>query len=83
MDLLHAIGTFRKVLTVFAGTPDSEEPWAANEETFERHFGVPYEYFEVVLQHLSPEQVEKFEATLRVNPEAAVLWILSMEAVET
>lgn len=81
MDLLHAIGTFGKVLDIFA--PDTNEPWAANEEEFERHFGESYEYFTAVLQHLSPEQSEKFEATLRVNPEAAVLWILSMEAVET
>ena len=82
MDFLNAIGTLGKVLELFAGTPGSDEPWAAGEEAFERHFGESYEVFVVILQHLSPEQAERFGATLQVNPEAAVLWILSMEEVE-
>jgi hypothetical protein len=82
MDLLGTFGTIQKVLSLFAGTPGSGEPWASNEEAFEVHFGESYGYFTEVLQHLSPEQGEMFEATIRVNPEAAVLWILSMETVE-
>ena len=83
MDLLNTIGTIRKVLGLFADTPDSDEPWAADEESFESHFGQSYEYFVEILHHLDEEQVGRFEATLKVNPEAAVLWILSMEPVET
>lgn len=83
MDLLNTIGAIRKVLGLFAGTPDSEEVWAADEESFEDHFGQSYEYFVEILHHLDEEQSERFEATLKVNPEAAVLWILSMEPVET
>ena len=82
MDFLNAIGAFKRVLELFTGTPGSDEPWAAGEEAFERHFGESYEMFMVILQHLSPGQAERFSATLQVNPEAAVLWILSMEEVE-
>lgn len=83
MDLLGAIGTFRKALDLFKGGPGSNEPWAANEEAFERHFGESYEYFVEVVQYLSPAQKELLARTLEVNPEAAVLWILAMEPVET
>ena len=83
MDLLGAIGTFRKALDLFAGTPGSGEPWAASEEAFEQHFGESYVYFGAVIQHLSPAQEEMLARTLEVNPEAAVLWILAMEPVET
>ena len=82
MDLLNALGAIRKTLDFFAGTPDSSEPWAASEEAFERHFGGSYEFFVEVLQHLDDEQSARFDATMRVNPEAAVLWILSMDVVE-
>jgi hypothetical protein len=80
MDLLGAIGTFRRALGFFAGSPG--EPWAADEEAFERHFGESYGYFVEVVQHLSPEQEAMLKRTLEVNPEAAVLWILAMEPVE-
>ena len=83
MDLLGALGTFWKALDLFAGTPGSHEPWASNEETFERHFGVSYEDFVEMVGYLSPGQAEMLKKTLEVNPEAAVLWILAMEPVGT
>jgi hypothetical protein len=82
MDLLNALGAIRRTLDFFAGTPDSREPWAASEEAFEVHFGGSYEFFVEVLQHLDDEQGARFDATMKVNPEAAVLWILSMDVVE-
>ena len=82
MDLLNALGAIRRTLDFFAGTPDSSEPWAASEEEFETHFGLPYALFSEILQHLNREQGERFDATMKVNPEAAVLWILSMDVVE-
>jgi hypothetical protein len=82
MDLLNALGAIRRTLDFFAGTPDSGEPWAASEEAFESHFGGSYEFFIEVLHHLDEEQGARFDATMKVNPEAAVLWILSMDVVE-
>jgi hypothetical protein len=82
MDLLHAIDAFKQILGAFTDTPDAGELWAADEKAFEQHFGESYETFTEILSHLSPEQEERFEATMRVNPEAAVLWILAMEEVE-
>lgn len=82
MDLLNTIGTIRRVLGIFTGTPDSDEPWAADEEAFETHFGRSYDYFIEIMHHLDEGQGERFEATLKINPEAAVLWILSMEPIE-
>ena len=38
-----------------------------------------YDFFVEMLQHLDEEQSERFDATMKVNPEAAVLWILSMD----
>jgi hypothetical protein len=81
MDLLTALGAIRKTLDFFAVTPDSGEPWAASEEAFERHFGAEYRCFTEILQHLDEEQGARFDATMKVNPEAAVLWILSMDVV--
>ena len=81
MDLLNALGAIRRTLDFFAGTPDSYESWAANEDAFETHFGLPYALFAEILQHLDQEQSERFDATMKVNPEAAVLWILSMDVV--
>ena len=83
MDFLNAIGAFKRVLELFTGTPGSDEPWAADEEAFERHFGVSYEDFVEMVGYLSPGQAEMLKKTLEVNPEAAVLWILAMEPVGT
>jgi hypothetical protein len=64
---------------LFSGTPDSGEPWAADAAAFELHFGSSYAYFAEVLRHLDGEQSARFDATLEVNPEAAVVWVLAME----
>ena len=82
MDLLGAFGILQRTLDLFAGTPGSKETWATSEEAFERHFGESYADYATILGHLSPEQAKLFEATLKVNPEAAVIWILSMEEIE-
>jgi hypothetical protein len=81
MDLITGLGAVKEILTSFGGTPDSGEPWAADEASFERHFGATYTFFREVLEHLSPEQEERFEKTMQINPEAAVLWILSMDEI--
>jgi hypothetical protein len=76
MDLITGLGAVKEILTSFGGTPDSGEPWAADEASFERHFGATYTFFREVL-----EQEERFEKTMQINPEAAVLWILSMDEI--
>ena len=81
MDLLGALGAIRRTLDLFAGTPDSHERWASDEGAFETHFGSSYECFIEILHHLDAEQGERFDATMKVNPEAAVLWILSMDVI--
>lgn len=55
--------------------------WASDEGAFLRHFGAPHEAYVEIVEHLLPEQVELLHATLEVNPEAAVLWVLSMEEI--
>jgi hypothetical protein len=81
MDLLGLIDTAQRALSLLGGGPGSGEPWAASETEFERHFGAPYEAFAEIVQHLNREQEMLLQATLKVNPEAAVLWILAMEEV--
>jgi hypothetical protein len=81
MDLLGALGAIHRTLDLFAGTPDSNEPWASDEGAFEIHFGSSYGCFVEILGHLDPEQGERFDATMKINPEAAVLWILSMDVI--
>jgi hypothetical protein len=67
------------IIKLFAGSPDAEEPWAQNEEIFEQHFGVPYEEFCYKLTILSADQHKRYHETLKVNPEAAVLWVVMQE----
>jgi hypothetical protein len=82
MDLLGFLGAAHRALSFFGNGPGSDQPWAASEQEFERHFGVPYEAFVEIVRHLDREQEQLLHATLEVNPEAAVLWILAMEEVE-
>ena len=82
MDLLGLIGTAQRALSLFGGSPGSGEPWAASEAEFERHFGAPYAAFVEIVQHLNQNQEALLRATLEVNPEAAVLWILTMEEID-
>lgn len=82
MDLPRLAGdVVQGLLESFSGTPDSGEPWAADEAAFEVHFGSSYAYFGEVLRHLDDEQAVRFAETMEVNPEAAVLWVLAMEPV--
>lgn len=82
MDLITGLSTVHKAIETFTSGSGSGESWATNEEAFEQHFGASYAYFTEILGHLSPEQNLRFERTMQVNPEAAILWILAMEAVE-
>jgi hypothetical protein len=40
---------------------------------------VAFEEYALIVSHLSEEQHALLDATININPEAAVLWILSME----
>jgi hypothetical protein len=61
---------------LFAGSPDAEEPWALDEMLFEEHFDTPYWAFCEKLVRLNSDQQKRYWATLEVNPEAAVLWVI-------
>ncbi len=79
MDLVKAATALKEIASLFEGSPDAGEPWAESEEAFLTHFGAPYEYLCEVVAHLDREQASRFDATMEVNPEAAVLWALAME----
>ena len=73
----------QEILALFAQDGDVviDEPWARDEGLFEAHFGAAYEEFATKVTLLGSDQHARYEATLRVNPEAAVLWVLSMSEV--
>lgn len=77
LGILEAAGHAREIAHLVGGNPPPD--WATSEDAFLRHFGVLVEEYRDVVSHLSPEQASLLERTLAVNPEAAVLWILSME----
>jgi hypothetical protein len=79
MDLLGFIGAAQQALHYAKSTPGDSPLWLTDAIEFERHFGAPHEAFLEIVSHLSPDQYSLLEATLEVNPEAAVLWILAME----
>ena len=81
MDLYHLIRSALDALGFFASTIDSGEPWAQDEEVFEEHFGVSYGEFSRRVKLLSSDQQKKFTQTIEVNPEAAVLWVISMNEI--
>jgi hypothetical protein len=64
---------------LFGRGPDAEEPWAQDEMLFEEHFDTPYEVFTEKLFHLSADQQKRYQKTLEVNPEAAVLWVCMLQ----
>jgi len=82
VDLLGAIGAARQIRDVARRAIAGDPAWAVDEETFFRHFGVPHEAYAEIVGHLQPAQLDLLEATLEVNPEAAVLWVLAMQEVE-
>jgi hypothetical protein len=82
MDLLGFLGAAKRALDFIRPEPGHDAGWANDENEFERHFGVPYEMFLEIVEHLSTDQKKLLDATADVNPEAAVLWILAMEENE-
>lgn len=78
MNIVDIAQGVQGIVNLFAETDVADEPWARDEELFLNHFGVPYEEFAVRLPMLSGDQHKRYEATLMVNPEAAVLWVISM-----
>jgi len=76
------VGIAHQILKLFEGEKiATDEPWARDEALFEQHFGCPYEVLVAKVPMLSADQSKRYEATLKVNPEAAVLWVLAMENV--
>ena len=79
MGVADAVGIAHQILKLFEGEEVAiGEPWARDEGLFEEHFGVPYEELARKVPMLSADQSARYEATLKVNPEAAVLWVLAM-----
>jgi hypothetical protein len=79
LGIMKMVGHAREVVNLVRGEPQPD--WASDEEAFHRHFGVSSEAYAEIVGHLQPEQTELLRRTLEVNPEAAVLWVLSMEEV--
>jgi hypothetical protein len=84
VDLLRALDIAKQARDLVRDTrlAATAPAWLDDEETFLRHFGAPYEAYETIVHHMSPEQTTVLDATLSVNPEAAVLWVLSMQVTE-
>ncbi len=82
LGLIEVAGEASDLLKRARGALSSTQPdWVHDEEAFFRHFGVPPEEYECVVQHMSDDQLALLRDTLAVNPEAAVLWVLSMEEI--
>ena len=71
------------ILSLFAreGELLIDEPWARDEAMFQEHFGATYEEFALKVTMLGADQHVRYEATLKVNPEAAIVWVLAMSEV--
>ena len=80
LGILDAVGHARELVRLARAAPLPD--WDTDEQAFFRHFGAPHEAYAEIASHLSPEQSALLRRTLAVNPEAAVLWVLSMEEVE-
>ena len=81
MELVDIAQGLEGLLKLFKDEEGINEPWARDEARFEEHFGHPYEEFALKVPELSADQHTRYEATLKVNPEAAVLWVLAMQVV--
>lgn len=79
MDLLGAWAAAGHLRRFAREVQRPSQPWEQDEEAFLCHFGVPFEEYALIVSHLTDDQRALLEATIEVNPEAAVLWILSME----
>jgi hypothetical protein len=73
----------QNILALFAqdGEVLVDEPWARDEIAFEQHFGASYEEFATKVTLLGSDQHARYTATLKVNPEAAIVWVLAMNEV--
>jgi hypothetical protein len=80
VDLLGAIRAARDLRDAVAPQV-MQHAWEHDEEAFLIHFGVPFEAYQEIVEHLDERQCALLDATLRVNPEAAVLWVLAMEQI--
>lgn len=67
------------IVNLFAGSIAAQEPWAQDEELFAVHFGAEYEEFCYKLTILNADQQVRYQKTLEVNPEAAVLWVIMQQ----
>lgn len=61
---------------------DVVEDWAEDEAAFEEHFQVTYADFDEKLHMLDRSQFELYEKTLKINPEAAVVWVFFLMTME-
>lgn len=77
-DIVEVAQSVLRLFVTDAGEEAIDEPWARSDEAFCEHFGARYEEFASKIPLLSGDQSRKYEATLKVNPEAAVLWVLAM-----
>jgi hypothetical protein len=81
-SITDIVGAANNILALFASNDEQvDEPWARDEVAFENHFGASYMELVEKLPLLSSDQHARYEATLKVNPEAAVLWVLTMSIV--
>lgn len=58
------------------------EDWAEDEGAFEDHFGISYESFNEKLHTLDRARFDLYEKTLKVNPEAAVIWVFHLDGAD-
>lgn len=80
MDLLGALKAaqhLRGLVSEVRRPP--QHPWERDESAFLSHFGVPFEEYALIVEHMNDEQRELLARTIDVNPEAAILWVLAME----
>ena len=78
MGLVDIAQGLEGLLSLFKDEENINEPWARSKDEFANHFGQSYEEFAVKLTRLSADQHARYAATLAVNPEAAVLWVVMM-----
>jgi hypothetical protein len=73
----------QNILALFAHDGEAlvDEPWARDEVMFEEHFSASYEEFATKVTLLGSDQHVRYVATLKVNPEAAIVWVLAMNEV--
>lgn len=79
--MVDVVSVAQDILSLLVNEEGIDEPWARNEIAFADHFGSSYEEFVGKVTLLSADQHARYEATLKVNPEAAVLWVVAMSAV--